>query len=73
VPAAIVPQIHRAAARYFNGLLVDRLHNIMDNPSKKMVQETVDLMGHLRKVRKLTGTQLRIVGDIEKRCAELAG
>lgn len=48
--------------------LVDRLHNVMDHPSKKMVGETMELMAHLKRVRKLTNTQKRIVADIEKRC-----
>lgn len=52
--------------------LVDRLHNLMDHPSKKQVSETVELMAHLKKARKLTGTQRRIVDDIERRCADLA-
>jgi len=47
------------------------VHNLMDRPARKMVAETVELMAHLRKVRKLTGTQKRIVGDIEKCCSEL--
>jgi (p)ppGpp synthase/HD superfamily hydrolase len=53
--------------------LVDRLHNMMDHPSMKMVVETLDLMSRLKKGRKLTKTQKRIVEDIEARCEELNG
>jgi (p)ppGpp synthase/HD superfamily hydrolase len=48
--------------------LVDRLHNVMDSPSKKMLSDTLVLMDRLRKGRKLTKTQLRIVADIEAEC-----
>lgn len=50
--------------------LVDRLHNVMDHPSKKMVTDTVELMARLKKGRKLTKTQKRIVADIEVECAK---
>lgn len=49
--------------------LVDRLHNVMDDPTQKMLADTVVLMERLRKGRKLTKTQLRIVADIETQCA----
>ena len=52
--------------------LVDRLHNIMDHPSKKMVADTLELMARLKKGRKLSKTQQRIVADIEARCEALA-
>jgi (p)ppGpp synthase/HD superfamily hydrolase len=50
--------------------LVDRLHNIMDGPTQKMLADTLVLMERLRKGRKLTKTQLRIVADIETQCSE---
>lgn len=50
--------------------LVDRLHNISDGPSKKMVIDTVELMARLKKGRKLSKTQQRIVTDIEMACAQ---
>lgn len=53
--------------------LVDRLHNITDHPTDKMVAETLELMSHLKKNRKLSKTQQRIVGDIEERCLALQG
>lgn len=48
--------------------LVDRLHNVMDQPSKKMVADTLVLMSHLRKGRKLSKTHIRIINDIEAEC-----
>lgn len=48
--------------------LVDRLHNVLDHPTKKMVAETLLLMSSLRKGRKLSKTQARIVTDIEATC-----
>jgi len=53
--------------------LVDRLHNILDHPTKKMVADTLILMSHLRKGRKLTKTQARIVADIEAACLARQG
>lgn len=48
--------------------LVDRLHNISDKPTGKMVGDTLTLMARLRDRRKLSKTQLRIVADIEAAC-----
>lgn len=50
--------------------LCDRLHNISDNPTEKMVQETLILMQRLRDGRKLTRTQLELVSAIEELCRE---
>jgi (p)ppGpp synthase/HD superfamily hydrolase len=50
--------------------LVDRLHNIMDGPTQKMLADTLVLMERLREGRKLTKTQMRIVTDIETQCSE---
>ena len=51
--------------------LVDRLHNIMDSPTKKTVADTLVLMAHLRSARKLTKTHKRIIVDIEAACREI--
>lgn len=48
--------------------LVDRLHNISDNPTEKMVNDTIDLITYLNGNRKLTKTQDRIVLDIVDQC-----
>lgn len=50
--------------------LADRLHNISDNPSPKMVADTLVLMQHLRKGRKLTRTHVALVEAIEALCRE---
>lgn len=50
--------------------LADRLHNISDNPSDKMVSETVELMVHLKKNRKLTKSQSDMVQEIIRLCKE---
>lgn len=44
--------------------LVDRLSNIMDNPSEKYLKDTDELMYYLKSNRKLTKTQECIVNDI---------
>ncbi len=48
--------------------LADRLHNICDNPSLKMLTETLELMVHLKKHRKLTKTQANLVKEIILAC-----
>jgi (p)ppGpp synthase/HD superfamily hydrolase len=48
--------------------LADRLHNVSDNPSKKMVTETFELMAHLKKRRKLTKSQSAMVQEIIRIC-----
>jgi (p)ppGpp synthase/HD superfamily hydrolase len=50
--------------------LADRLHNISDNASEKMIAETLILMKSLRKGRKLSRTQLALVEAIEALCLE---
>lgn len=45
--------------------LGDRLHNISDQPTQKMLRDTQALLQHLRKVRKLSRTHKRMVDDIE--------
>ena len=50
--------------------LADRLHNISDNPSAKMVSETLELMTHLKKNRKLTKGQRAMVQEIIDLCPE---
>ena len=48
--------------------LGDRLHNVSDNPSEKMVPETLELMEHLKKNRKLTKIQKTMVAEIISIC-----
>jgi hypothetical protein len=48
--------------------LADRLHNISDNPSKKMVDETLELMEYLKRNRKLTKGQRAMVQEIIRLC-----
>lgn len=50
--------------------LVDRLDNVLDGPTKKMLADTLVLMERLRKGRKLSKTHLRIIVDIEAACNE---
>jgi (p)ppGpp synthase/HD superfamily hydrolase len=50
--------------------LCDRLHNVSDNPSEKMVADTLIMMKRLRDGRKLTRTQLELVFAIEQMCRE---
>lgn len=45
--------------------LADRLHNITDKPTRKMLRDTLELMAHLRKARKLSRTHLALIKDIE--------
>lgn len=48
--------------------LCDRLHNISDNPSEKYLTDTILLIEHVRKTRKLTGSQSDIASEIYKIC-----
>jgi len=48
--------------------LADRLHNISDQPSEKIVADTIILMECLKENRKLTKTQLLLVTDILIEC-----
>jgi len=46
--------------------LADRLHNISDSPTVKMVEDTKCLLQYLKINRKLTGTQTKLANEIEK-------
>ncbi|HET8686436.1 MAG TPA: HD domain-containing protein [Methanosarcina sp.] len=46
--------------------LADRLHNISDNPTKKMLDDTICILHHLVENRKLTKTQSLMVEEILK-------
>lgn len=46
--------------------LVDRLSNIMDEPTTKYLSDTMELMGHIESKRKLSDTQIRLVDEIRK-------
>lgn len=50
--------------------LADRLHNISDNPTDKMVLDTMQLLDYLCLNRKLSGTQEKLVADIRQLCSE---
>lgn len=50
--------------------LADRIHNISDEPTRKMVTDTLELVAALRKGRKLTKTQARMADDLEALCHE---
>ena len=51
--------------------LCDRLHNILDHPSPKMVLETIELLQHLQTKRKLSKTHKKILTDIIGICATI--
>lgn len=46
--------------------LADRLHNISDQPSLTMLQDTADIIAYLKKNRKLSKSHLKLVADIEQ-------
>jgi GTP pyrophosphokinase len=48
--------------------LADRLHNVSDNPTEKMVTETIELIVHLKKQRKLTKAQKELAKEILTIC-----
>lgn len=48
--------------------LADRLSNIMDKPSNKMIGDTIELMNFLKDNRTLTLAQMSICSDILKEC-----
>jgi len=50
--------------------LVDRLHNISDRPSARMVTDTIQMLTTLRERRRLSGTHKRIVADILALCEQ---
>lgn len=45
--------------------LADRLHNIRDNPTAKMIHDTRELMAHVEKKRRLSATHKKLVGAIK--------
>ena len=48
--------------------LADRLHNVSENPTKKMLSDTLELVTFLKKARKLTLPQKSLISDIESIC-----
>jgi (p)ppGpp synthase/HD superfamily hydrolase len=48
--------------------LADRLHNVSDQPSVKMISDTIELIDNLKKNRKLSKTHKLIIVDILKIC-----
>ena len=50
--------------------LADRLHNISDHPTEKMVLQTVELMQYLKANRKLSKTHKAMVEEVFNRCAQ---
>lgn len=50
--------------------LGDRIDNISDNPTAKMVDDTLLLMEHLKKNRKLTKAQSAMVAEIISLCEQ---
>jgi (p)ppGpp synthase/HD superfamily hydrolase len=46
--------------------LIDRLANISDNPTEKMLQDTRDIISFVKENRKLTKTHLKIIARIEE-------
>lgn len=52
--------------------LIDRLVNIWDSPKSGYVSDTIDLINHLKKNRKLSGTQKQIAEDILLACSKFA-
>jgi len=53
--------------------LADRLHNISDKPTQKMVRDTMDIMAHLEAARTLTATQKDLVKRIQQLCQTKLG
>jgi len=49
--------------------LADRLHNLSDHPTMKMVTDTMELLNFLKKNRKLSNTHKALVADILKICS----
>ncbi len=49
--------------------LADRLDNISDNPTENMIRDTIELILHLKKNRKLTNTQKDICKEILDLCS----
>jgi (p)ppGpp synthase/HD superfamily hydrolase len=53
--------------------LADRLHNVSDNPTQKMVRDTMDILVYLEYVRKLTAPQKGLVNRIWQSCRAKLG
>jgi len=53
--------------------LADRLHNISDKPTTKMVRDTMDILVYLEAVRKLTAPQKDLVNQIRQSCRAKLG
>lgn len=53
--------------------LADRLHNISDSPTPKMVNDTQALMNHLVVERKLSKTHQKMVAEITRVCMNFTG
>ena len=50
--------------------LADRLHNVSDQPSSKMVTDTIELMKHLIAERQLSKTHSKMITEILSICYE---
>ena len=48
--------------------LADRLHNISDRPTSKMVADTLEILTHVQKARRLTAAQERLAEQIVIAC-----
>lgn len=51
--------------------LADRMHNISDHPTAKMIDDTLEIMLYLRTARKLTKTHELMVSDIISECHKI--
>jgi (p)ppGpp synthase/HD superfamily hydrolase len=50
--------------------LLDRLHNISSGPTEKTVHDTVEILQHIAKKRKLTKPQKQVAHEITLLCAD---
>ena len=48
--------------------LADRLHNISDRPTRKMVADTLEIVAHIQKARRLTAAQQHLAERILAAC-----
>lgn len=48
--------------------LLDRLANIMDNPTQKTITDTINILNFVKENRKLSKTQISILDDILLEC-----
>ena len=53
--------------------LADRLHNISDRPTPKMVADTLEILAHVQTTRRLTAAQQRLVERITVACGNAGG